>query len=61
MITFVSEEQRYSSSSTWSVVIGEFHKRKQCVPIVLLKTISTAPEFDLSVQFVCHLLDVNQK
>ena len=36
MITFVSEERRYSGSSTQSVVIGEFHKREQCIPIVLL-------------------------
>ena len=34
--TFVSKEWRYSGSSTWSVVIGEFHKWKQCIPIVLL-------------------------
>ena len=36
MITFVSEEQRYSGSSTQSVVIGKFHKQKQCIAIVLL-------------------------
>ena len=36
MITFVIKEQRYSGSSTWSVVVGEFHKWKQGIPIVLL-------------------------
>ena len=36
MITFVSEEWRYSGSSTRSIVIGEFHKQEQCIPIVLL-------------------------
>ena len=36
MIIFVSKEQRYSGSSTQSVVIGKFHKRKQCILIVLL-------------------------
>ena len=36
MITFVSKEQRYSSGSTQSVIVGKFHKWKQGIPIILL-------------------------
>ena len=35
-ITFISEEWRYSGSSSQSVIVGEFHKQKQGIPIVLL-------------------------
>ena len=61
VITFVSKEQRYSGSSTRSVVIDEFHKQKQCIPDSCKKSVSTAPEFDLSIQFVRHLPDDNRK
>ena len=66
MITFVSKEQRYSGSSTQSIVIGEFHKQAEamytnCLADSCRKSVSTAPEFDLSVWFVRHLLDGNRK
>ena len=36
MIALIGKEQRDSCSRTWSIIIGEFHKRKEHVPIVLL-------------------------
>ena len=36
MISFVGKERGYSCSSTWSIVVCEFCKRKKFGPIVLL-------------------------
>ena len=36
MITFISEEQRDSSSCAQSIVVSEFSKWKQSIPVVLL-------------------------
>ena len=36
VITLIGKEWRNTSSSTWSIVVGEFCKQKECVPIVLL-------------------------
>ena len=36
MIALIGKEQRDSRSRAWSIIIGEFHKWEECVPIVLL-------------------------
>ena len=36
MIALIGKEWRDSCNRTWSIIIGEFHKWKEHVPIVLL-------------------------
>ena len=36
VISLVGKEWRYSCSSTWSIIISEFHEWKKFLPIVLL-------------------------
>ena len=36
VITHIGKKWRNTSSSTRSIVVGEFHKQKKCIPIVLL-------------------------
>ena len=36
MIALIGKEQRDSHSRTWSIIIGEFRKWKEHVPIVLV-------------------------
>ena len=36
VITLIGKEWRNVSSSTRSIVVGEFCKQKECIPIVLL-------------------------
>ena len=36
VISLVGKEQRYSCSSTWSIVVSELRERKKFLPIVLL-------------------------
>ena len=36
VITLIGKEWKNTSSSTQSIVVGKFHKWKECIPIVLL-------------------------
>ena len=43
MLAFVGEERRDTDSRARSIVVGKFHKRKECEPVVLL-VIAEYPE-----------------